>query len=182
MQSPVCEFYYDFDKTKLLQEYYKRVKKGLGYRYLAGENYEDRDVLEDDANYSKTTLVRVKNGYAHTVAKQFVEDVGGEEFICHYLGYGDEDFVEWHIDKRPEEYCKNASRVNVFLTGKSYTTFRDKDHWYEQAAVNVMGAEHKYDNRGQGERVMFQIAIKGISHDELCKKLFQVSTVEWLRH
>ena len=54
------------------------------------------------------------------------------------------------------------TRVNIFLTGKSYTTFRDKDHWYDQAVVNVMGAEHKYDNRGLGKRVMFQIAIKGI--------------------
>lgn len=182
MRSPVYEFNYNFNKEKLLEEYNKRIKKGMGYRYLAGKNYEDRNVIEEDANYSKTTLVRVKNGYAHKVAKKFVEEVGGEDFICHYLGYDNKDFVEWHIDKRPEEYCKNASRVNIFLTGKSYTTFRDKDHWYEQAVVNVMGAEHKYDNRGQDNRVMFQIAIKGISHDELCDKLLQVSTIEWLRN
>lgn len=173
MLSPVFKFQYKFDKSRLLDEYTKRLNKGLGYRYLAGENYEDRSVEEKDANYSKTTLVQIKNGYAHKAAKEFVSWVGGDEFICHYLGYGKEDFVEWHIDKRPAEYCVNASRVNVFLTGESFTTFRDKDHWYEQAVVNVMGAEHKYDNRGLDYRVMFQIAIKGISHDNLCQNILQ---------
>lgn len=165
----VCEFKYEFDKQKLLKEYYTRLNKGLGYRYLAGEKYEDRIEDESIANYSKTTIVRLKSGYAYNTVKKFVSQFGNNEFICHFIGYGKEDFVEWHIDTRPKEYCVNSSRVNIFLTGKSYTTFKDGDHWYDQAVVNVMGAEHKYDNRGLGERVMLQIAIKGISHDELCR-------------
>ncbi len=171
--SNVCLFEYNFDKDKLLSEYRSRLKKGLGYRYLAGESYEDRIENENKAKYSKTTVIRLKSGYAHYAVKKFVKEIGEYEFICHFIGYGLDDFVEWHIDKRPEEYCVNASRVNIFLTGKSYTTFRDGDHWYEQAIVNVMGAEHKYDNRGLGERVMLQIAIKGISHNELCRNILQ---------
>jgi len=169
MRSPIYEFDYPFDKLSLLSDYKRRYK--TGFRYLAGKDYEDINVTEDQANYSKTTVVRIKNGYAHRVAEEFVKWAGGDEFICHYIGYGKDDFVEWHVDKRPEEYCVNASRVNIFLTGRSYTTFREGDQWYENAVVNVMGAEHKYDNRGLGERVMFQIAIKGISHDELCRNI-----------
>lgn len=173
---------FKFDKTKLLKEYHSRLKKGLGYRYLAGKTYEDLIKDESIANYSKTTVLQLRSGYAFNSVKKFVSQFGDYEFICHFIGYGKDDFVEWHIDKRPEEYCVNASRVNVFLTGKSYTTFKDGDHWYDQAVVNVMGAEHRYDNRGLGERVMLQIAIKGISHDELCQKLLQKSTIEWLRY
>jgi len=173
MQSNVCSFDYNFDKKKLLNDFNTRYKRGLGYRYLAGKSYEDRIENESKAKYSKTTVIRLKSGYAYNVVKKFVKEIGEYEFICHFIGYGADDFVEWHIDKRPEEYCINASRVNIFLTGKSYTTFRDGNYWYEQAIVNVMGAEHKYDNRGLNDRVMLQIAIKGISHDELCRNILQ---------
>lgn len=181
MQFPnVYKIEYDFQIEKLLEDYNKRIKKGMAYRYLAGENYEDREVEEADANYSKTTVVKVKNGIAHKIAKEFVEKHHGKEFICHYISYGSDDFVEWHTDKRPAEYCENASRVNVFLTGESHTTFRDGDHKYKSAVVNVMGAEHKYDNRGKGHRVMFQIGIKGVNHDQFCQNILQRSTLEWL--
>ena len=171
MQSNVFEFSYNFDKSKMLKEYNTRFKKGLGYRYLAGKNYEDRIEDEDKANYSKTTVIRLKSGYTYNKVKEFVNQFTDNKFICHFIGYGKEDFVEWHIDKRPEEYCVNASRVNIFLTGKSFTTFREGDIWYENAVVNVMGAEHRYDNRGLENRVMLQIAIKGISHEELCSNI-----------
>jgi hypothetical protein len=173
MQLNVFPFEYNFNKTKLLEEYHNRNRKGLGYRYLAGESYEDRIEDETKANYSKTTVIRLKSGFAYNTAKNFVSLFGDYQFKCHFIGYGKEDFVEWHVDKRPEEYCVNASRVNIFLTGKSYTTFRDGNYWYDQAVVNVMGAEHCYDNRGLDKRVMFQIAIKGISHDELCENILQ---------
>ena len=169
----VCEFQYNFNKKKLLEEYHARLNKGLGYRYLAGETYEDRIDDESIANYSKTTIIRLKSGFAYNTVKSFVSQFGSNEFICHYIGYGKNDFVEWHIDKRPVEYCINSSRVNIFLTGKSYTTFRDGDHYYDQAVVNVMGAEHRYDNRGLDKRIMLQIGIKDISHDELCRNILQ---------
>ena len=169
----VCEFHYNFNKKKLLEEYYTRLNKGLGYRYLAGKTYEDRIEDESIANYSKTTIIRLKSGFAYNTVKNFVSHFGDNKFMCHYIGYGKDDFVEWHVDKRPVEYCINSSRVNIFLTGRSYTTFRDGDHWYDQAVVNVMGAEHRYDNRGLDKRIMLQIGIKGISHDELCRNILQ---------
>ena len=183
MQPPVFEFEYNLDKQKLLDDYNKKARLNVGYRYLAGKNYEDRIDDESKAEFSRTTVMPIRKGYAYNVAKKLVNDIAGDrEFMCHYLAFTNDDLVEWHIDKRPKDYCINASRINIFLTGKSYTSFRDKNWWYECAVVDVMGREHRYEHDGDDQRVMFQIGIKGISHDELCKKLFQRKTIEWLQY
>lgn len=178
MRSPVFEFNFNFEKEKMLEDYERRISKGLGYRYLAGKSYEDRIEDEKKADYSKTTVVRLKSGIGYNEAKRFLRLFDYEDFICHYIGYGKNDFVDWHIDKRPKEYCINASRINIFLTGKSFTTFEEGNLWYDNAVINVMGAKHKYDNRGLGKRVMLQIAVKGITHDELCDNIIRTQ----LRH
>jgi hypothetical protein len=74
MQSNVCSFSYNFDKSKLLNEFHTRYNRGLGYRYLAGESYEDRIENEDKAKYSKTTVIRLKSGYTYNVVKKFIEE------------------------------------------------------------------------------------------------------------
>ena len=173
-QSNVFPFDYNFDKELLLRDYNRRVSKKQGYRYLAGKSYEDLITNESKAHYSKTTVYRVTAGPAYKIAKSFINEFGDYEFTCHYIAYDSNDFVEWHTDKRPEKFCTtDSARINIFLTGKSFTEFRDGKHLYENAVVNVMGAEHRYDNRSLGDRVMFQIAVRGISHNDLCENILQ---------
>lgn len=172
--SPAKPFDFDFDRDGLLADYDKRISKKLGHRYLAGSHYYDLVDKESYARYSKNTVVRLKSGIAHQEVQKFLAayDLSDYEYQCWYIGYGDDDYCEWHIDTRPEKYCKNASRVNIFLTGKSYTEFRSGKVEYEQAVVPVMHEEHRYDNRRKSKRVMLQLAIKGLSHDELCDIIF----------
>ena len=171
---PASPFSYHFQRKRMLEDYDKRIAKRLGHRYLAGAHYYDLVTTEGEAHYSKNTVVRLKSGIAIGEVKRFLAayKLLDHEWQAWYIGYADDDYCEWHIDTRPEEYCKDAARVNVFLTGESYTEIESGKVYYEQAVVPVMHEKHRYDNRGKEKRVMLQIAIKGITHNELCDVIF----------
>ena len=173
---PVLAFDFDFNHQKILDAYHELSDKGYGNRLLAVTPEEIvRDNDEDKAKHCKNNILNL-NGiilneepakYIYSEVDRFCKVIGSKEYNTHLISYDDKDFVLWHFDKRPVGYGPKTTKVNIMLTGESFTSFRCGDYSYTNGLVDVTRREHMYDNRGKSYKAVLRIQIKDFNYDDL---------------
>ena len=173
---PVLAFDFDFNHQKILDAYHELCDKGYGNRLLAVTPEEIvRDNDEDKAKHCKNNILNL-NGiilneepakYIYSEVDRFCKVIGSKEYNTHLISYDDKDFLLWHLDKRPVGYGPKTTKVNIMLTGESFTSFRCGDYPYTNGLVDVTRREHMYDNRGKSYKAVLRIQIKDFNYDDL---------------
>ena len=173
---PVLAFNFDFNYDIILNAYHDLCDMGYGNRLLATTPEKIvRDNDEDKAKHCKNNILNLNGNvlekpeaqYIYSEVDRFCEVIKSKNYNTHLISYDDEDFVLWHLDKRPVGYGPETTKVNIMLTGESFTTFKCGDYPYRNGLVDVTRREHMYDNRGQPYKAVLRIQIKDYNYDEL---------------
>ena len=171
---PVLSFPYEFDYVRLLSDFYDLDKKGYTKRLLAAS--PDHIVLsESEAKYCCNDMLNftkdvIKEHSARRIlrdVKEFCKKYTITDFSSHFVRYKPNDFVLWHKDQRPAGINESTTAINIMLTGKSYTTFRDKNYHYVNGLIDVTRREHMYINSNKTEKVILRIQIKNYNYDSM---------------
>ena len=153
---PVLAFNFDFNYDLILNAYHDLCDMGYGNRLLATTPEKIvRDNDEDKAKHCKNNILNLNGNVLEEAQAKYI------------ISYDDEDFVLWHLDKRPVGYGPETTKVNIMLTGESFTTFKCGNYPYRNGLVDVTRREHMYDNRGQPYKAVLRIQIKDYNYDEL---------------